>query len=235
VDWTGTRWSVTWGSYRSGAADLTVQECYTVLTFRRKYVLPSSRSNNPRWVLLFAAVEGCMVLREVDRAQHPRYGEWGLWWGSWWGSWWGLWWGSWLGLWWGSWWGLCWGLWWGRVEVCDEVCNEVCGEVHDEVCDEFRDGVCDEVCDEVVMRFVMRLCFVRHVRKIAKKHYQLCHVCRPPVRPSLCLSVCLSVYMKQLGSHWMDSHENWYWIIFRKSIKKIQVTLKSYKNKGYRT
>jgi hypothetical protein len=41
--------------------------------------------------------------------------------------------------------------------------------------------------------------------------------------------------MEQLGSHYMDFHEIWYLIIFRKSVEKIQISLKSDKNKGYFT
>ena len=44
----------------------------------------------------------------------------------------------------------------------------------------------------------------------------------------------LSVRM-ELGSHWADSHEIWYLWIFRKSVEKVQVSLKSDKNKGYFT
>jgi len=45
------------------------------------------------------------------------------------------------------------------------------------------------------------------------------------------LSVCLSVRMEQLCSHWMDFHEIWVLSIFRKSVEKILVSLKSNKNK----
>jgi hypothetical protein len=41
--------------------------------------------------------------------------------------------------------------------------------------------------------------------------------------------------MNQLNSHWTDFHEIWYLSIFRKSVKKIQVSLKSHKNNGYFT
>jgi hypothetical protein len=41
--------------------------------------------------------------------------------------------------------------------------------------------------------------------------------------------------MEQLGSHWTDFHEIWYLNIFRKSVEKIQVSLKSDKNDGYVT
>ena len=36
----------------------------------------------------------------------------------------------------------------------------------------------------------------------------------------------------KLGSHWKGFHEIWYISIFRKSVEKIQVSLKSGKNKG---
>ena len=39
------------------------------------------------------------------------------------------------------------------------------------------------------------------------------------------MSVCPSVRMEQLCLHWTDFHENLYLIIFRKSLKKIQVPL----------
>jgi hypothetical protein len=40
------------------------------------------------------------------------------------------------------------------------------------------------------------------------------------------MSVCPSVSMEQFGSHLTDFHENWYLSIFRKSVQKIQVSLK---------
>ena len=49
------------------------------------------------------------------------------------------------------------------------------------------------------------------------------------------ISFVMSVRMEQLGSHWADFHEIWYLRIFRKSVAKIQVSLKSDKNKGYFT
>jgi hypothetical protein len=39
-----------------------------------------------------------------------------------------------------------------------------------------------------------------------------------------CLSVCLSVRMEQLGCHWTDFHEIWYWNIFRKQLHKFKVS-----------
>jgi hypothetical protein len=41
--------------------------------------------------------------------------------------------------------------------------------------------------------------------------------------------------MEQLGSHWTDFHEIWYLSIFRKSVKKIRVSLILDKNNGYFT
>ena len=61
--------------------------------------------------------------------------------------------------------------------------------------------------------------FITHIRKIAK-----CFVISIRLRPS--------VRMEQLGSHWTDFHEIWYLIIFRKTVEKIQVSLKSDKNNG---
>jgi len=47
------------------------------------------------------------------------------------------------------------------------------------------------------------------------------------VRPSVCV--------EQLGRHWLDSKEICYLNIFKKSVGKIQLSLKSDKNKGYFT
>jgi len=41
------------------------------------------------------------------------------------------------------------------------------------------------------------------------------------------VSARLSVRMEQLGSHWTDFHEILYLTVFRKSVDKIQVSLKS--------
>jgi hypothetical protein len=43
---------------------------------------------------------------------------------------------------------------------------------------------------------------------------------------SFVMSVCPSVRMEQLDSHWTDFQEIWYLCIFRKPVKKIQVLLK---------
>jgi hypothetical protein len=52
---------------------------------------------------------------------------------------------------------------------------------------------------------------------------------------SLVLFVRLSICMEQLCSHFTDSHEIWYSSIFRNSVEKIQVSLKSDTNNGYFT
>jgi len=67
----------------------------------------------------------------------------------------------------------------------------------------------------------------RRVRKIAKSDYWIRHVW-----PSVCLSVCPPARREQLGSHWADFYEKLYSNIFRISVEKIQVSLKSGKNDG---
>ena len=52
---------------------------------------------------------------------------------------------------------------------------------------------------------------------------------------SVRLSVCPSVRMELLGSHWTDFHDILYLNIFRKYIYKIRVSLKSHKNNVYFT
>jgi len=49
------------------------------------------------------------------------------------------------------------------------------------------------------------------------------------------LSVCLSFRMNQLVFHWTDFHKIWHLSIFRKSVEKFEVSLKSNKNNGYFT
>jgi len=44
---------------------------------------------------------------------------------------------------------------------------------------------------------------------------------------SWCLSVCPSVHMEQLSSHWTDFPEIWYLSIFQNTVEKIQVSLQS--------
>jgi len=45
------------------------------------------------------------------------------------------------------------------------------------------------------------------------------------------MSVRPSVRMEKLGSHWTDLREIWHLNIFRQSVQKVQVPLKSDKNK----
>ena len=52
---------------------------------------------------------------------------------------------------------------------------------------------------------------------------------------SFVISVCPFFRMEQLGSCWTDFDEIWYLSIFRKSVEKIQVSLKSDKSNGYIT
>ena len=52
---------------------------------------------------------------------------------------------------------------------------------------------------------------------------------------SVCPSARPSIRMDQLGPNWMDFHEILYLNIFRKTVEKIQVPLKSDKNKRYFT
>ena len=62
-----------------------------------------------------------------------------------------------------------------------------------------------------------------------KSDYELRHV-----RLS-CPTVSPSVRMEQLGSQWTDFDEIWYLRFFRKSVEKIQVSLKFDENNGYVT
>jgi len=48
---------------------------------------------------------------------------------------------------------------------------------------------------------------------------------------SFVMSVCSFIHTEQFASHWMDFHEIWYLSIFRESVEKIHVSLKSDKNK----
>jgi hypothetical protein len=48
--------------------------------------------------------------------------------------------------------------------------------------------------------------------------------------PSSCLP---SVHMCQLGLHWTDFREIWYWSLLLKSVEQNYVWLKSYKNVGH--
>ena len=52
---------------------------------------------------------------------------------------------------------------------------------------------------------------------------------------SIVMSLCLSVCIEELCSHWMDFHEILKSSIFRKSFKKIKVSLMSDKSYGFFT
>ena len=69
---------------------------------------------------------------------------------------------------------------------------------------------------------------LRRFRKIVKNEYSLHHVCQ-----LVHLSLSFSVHMEQIGSYWKDFHGIWYWNIFWKFLEKIQVSIKSDKNKVY--
>ena len=49
------------------------------------------------------------------------------------------------------------------------------------------------------------------------------------------LSICPSFHKKHFGYHWTGFHEIWYLSIFKKSVVKVQVSLKSVKNNKYFT
>ena len=67
-------------------------------------------------------------------------------------------------------------------------------------------------------------CHLRRFLKIAKRE-----------TVSFIVSVRLCARMEQLGTHGKYFHEIWRLNIFQKSVQKIQVTLKYYKNNGYFT
>ena len=46
------------------------------------------------------------------------------------------------------------------------------------------------------------------------------------------MSVCPSVRMEQLGFYWTDFHKIWHLSIFRKSVEKSHISVKSDKNNG---
>ena len=63
--------------------------------------------------------------------------------------------------------------------------------------------------------------FVRRVRKIAESDYSFI--------------TCPSIRMEQLGFHLTDFYKIWYLSIFKTSVLKMQVSLKSDKNNWYFT
>jgi hypothetical protein len=52
---------------------------------------------------------------------------------------------------------------------------------------------------------------------------------------TISFDICLPVRTEQLGYHWRAFHEIWYMNIFRKSVEKVQVSLKSHKNNVFVT
>jgi hypothetical protein len=87
--------------------------------------------------------------------------------------------------------------------------------------------------NKVCFRYYMKWCrwFIGAFAKLRKVPTSFVMSFRPPV----CLSVCLSVRIEQLHSHQTEFHKIWYLSIFRKSVAKIQVSLKSDKNNVYFT
>jgi len=73
----------------------------------------------------------------------------------------------------------------------------------------------------VGLHYLSMMIAFRLVRKISKSDYYLRRIC-PFVRI-------------ELGFHWKNFHEILYLSIFRKSVKKIHISLKREKNKGYFT
>ena len=80
-----------------------------------------------------------------------------------------------------------------------------------------------ETSCKFVFFFKIHVLVCRYVRKLKKK---------PPI--SFVISACLSTGNNSIHTK-ADFHEIWYWVIFRKSVEKIQVSLISDKNKGYFT
>jgi hypothetical protein len=93
--------------------------------------------------------------------------------------------------------------------------------------------------------FCLNIFFDLHLFLLCASHFCLndfwllhLHLCKPSsqkCKKQLFASACLSVHMEQLGFHQRDFHESLYLSIFRKSIKKIEVSLKSDKNNWYFT
>ena len=61
------------------------------------------------------------------------------------------------------------------------------------------------------------------------------HFLGKTVKSDYWFHVCPFIHMQQLGSQWTYFHYIWYLSIFRKSIQKIQIRLKSNMNNGYIT
>jgi hypothetical protein len=69
------------------------------------------------------------------------------------------------------------------------------------------------------------------------RFYARSQSCEKQLVASSCLSVCLlvslSVEMEQISSQWTNCHEISYLKIFRKSVEKLQVSLKFDKSNRY--
>ena len=84
---------------------------------------------------------------------------------------------------------------------------------------------------------VLEFLFLGTFANFEKRLSTSCFSVRPSVLLYVCLSVCLSVWSvwsvctEQLGSHRTAFHEILYLTIFRKSVYKIQASLKSKNNK----
>jgi hypothetical protein len=78
--------------------------------------------------------------------------------------------------------------------------------------------------------FTMSRQFSGPFAKVREGTYYLHNACQ-----SVFSYFCPSVRMKQLGSHWTDFHEIWCFSIFRKSVEKVQVALKSDNYNGWFT
>jgi hypothetical protein len=78
---------------------------------------------------------------------------------------------------------------------------------------------------------------------LEKTHFTLNHIsgtalfrnCEKRLSASTHPSVCRSVHMEELGYYGTELDEILYLSIFRRSVEKIQVSLKSDKNNGYFT
>jgi hypothetical protein len=81
--------------------------------------------------------------------------------------------------------------------------------------------------DHIQKKFIS---IFRRVRKITNNTSFVMSVYLS-VRPS----VCLSIRMEQVGSYWTNFNDNLYLSLFRQCVVKIQVSLKSDKNKWYFT
>jgi hypothetical protein len=115
-----------------------------------------------------------------------------------------------------------------RVCACVRVCVHVC--------------VCARVCVRVCMCYVcvcarVYVCAWVRACVCARMCVYVCacaYVCARACACA-CVLVCVRVRMEQLGSHWTDFHCILHLNIFRKSVEKIEVALKSENNNGYFT